>query len=1020
MVPGTVGVIRTRFYFWSFLIAGVIGTISGCVSLLCMMGREEDVGLLLAVISLPFSIFYLILLLTFVYKAWRVLQPFAVRTTPGKAVGFLFIPLFNYYWMFRVIWGLARDFNRIVRRHNLSIRPAPEGVALAYCILVPVGAVAAYVPILNPLVPLTSLALFLVFVSRVGNGLNALASRVPLAVTVGSRCPKCGTPSEPGASFCSHCGTALTPPGMVCPRCGKTNAPTAAFCVQCGSAFGLPTAPPPREEKAQPVPQPPQAAPLPSAAAPRTGRKGTAILVTVIVLAVVAAAVIYHSYAVRGSSMVLSPDRYYARNGTFSLLPPEGWRVAEEDDREVVFAPGPDAPCSGPHSRLKVWRGTASLVAGTRQYVDVMTELRAVEQNFFRGDVARRGTLEIETGETCAYAVFNNRVTKRMVEEDGGAEDAVFALGMPLSTILGLTGKEPVRINIDLRAPTLSSEALEHLFKSVAQSIRQEKGPVSRAPDERPQPAVTRPPDVSPVTRPETPLAGRIAFVTNVDGNLDICSMKPDGSDVRRLTDDPARDAEPKWSPDGTRIAFKSRRDGNDEIYVMNADGSNPVNVTRNPATDEDCSWSPDSTEMCFASDRDGNFEIYLMRADGANVRRLTANPSKDLSPCLSPDGLSIVFISQREGRDGIYVMNSDGTGVRPLPSTGGNPRWTPDGKSIVFHHATDGNMDIWMINADGTGLKRLTRSPEAEALPSSSPDGAMVAYTVMPGRSGGFGMRSAIFVMRADGSEPTRVTPEDKFCYSPSWSCAAVPETPATRPPAPPQEKWDANLARLREQGLDVVFVFDSTGSMGGIILEVKSRIRQLMKVVNYLVPNARLGLVTYRDRKKYDLDDYEYTVKFIPLQEGNRGGLDKLQRFLREIEASGGGDIPEAVLDGVQAAIEKAGWTPGAKKIVIVLGDAPPRPEDDGLSKMYDVCKKWKASGGVISCIDTNGGSKLMQEFRQMAADGGGEATFLNDERAIVKQIVVFIFGSKWETEIDKVYNSVLKGPEDTVVGE
>ena len=229
----------------------------------------------------------------------------------------------------------------------------------------------------------------------------------------------------------------------------------------------------------------------------------------------------------------------------------------------------------------------------------------------------------------------------------------------------------------------------------------------------------------------------------------------------------------------------------------------------------------------------------------------------------------------------------------------------------------------------------------------------------------------------------------------------------------------WGGYIKGLQRTGLEVMFVFDSTGSMGGIILEVKTRIRSLMKVVTYLVPNARIGCVTYRDKKKYDLDDYEYTVKYIPLMKGNKEGLDKLQRFLRETEAYGGGDIPEAVLDGVQTAVEKAGWTHTSKKIIIVFGDAPPRPEDNGLAKMFDLCKKWKDApgGGVISAIDTTGGSKLMDEFKQMAADGGGEATFLNDERAIVKQLVVLIFGTKWKGEIDKVYESVLKGPEDTV---
>jgi hypothetical protein len=231
----------------------------------------------------------------------------------------------------------------------------------------------------------------------------------------------------------------------------------------------------------------------------------------------------------------------------------------------------------------------------------------------------------------------------------------------------------------------------------------------------------------------------------------------------------------------------------------------------------------------------------------------------------------------------------------------------------------------------------------------------------------------------------------------------------------------WGGYIRGLQKTGLDVVFVFDSTGSMGGIILEVKTRIRQLMKVVTYLVPNARLGLVTYRDWKKYDLDDYEYTVKYMPLVKGDRDGLDKLEAFLRTTEAYGGGDIPEAVLGGIETAVQKCGWNKTSKKVMIVFGDAPPHAEDNGLSKVYALCKDWHdKTGGIISCIDTTGGSKLLQEFKEMAGQGGGEATFLNDERAIVKQLVVYIFGSQWEKELDKVWGAVLKGPADTVIGQ
>mgnify|MGYP006270892699 CR=1 FL=1 len=72
--------------------------------------------------------------------------------------------------------------------------------------------------------------------------------------------------------------------------------------------------------------------------------------------------------------------------------------------------------------------------------------------------------------------------------------------------------------------------------------------------------------------------------------------MNADGSGQTRLTDDPADDYYPSWSPDGARIAFTSERNGQAEIYAMNADGSGLKNLTNNPAGDWWPSWSPAGT----------------------------------------------------------------------------------------------------------------------------------------------------------------------------------------------------------------------------------------------------------------------------------------------------------------------------------------------------------------------------------------------------------------------------------------
>ena len=84
------------------------------------------------------------------------------------------------------------------------------------------------------------------------------------------------------------------------------------------------------------------------------------------------------------------------------------------------------------------------------------------------------------------------------------------------------------------------------------------------------------------------------------------------------------------------QIAFTSDRDGgNWEIYVMDADGKNQRRLTNNPAFDWDPAWSPDGKMIAFESDRDGawTWEIYVMDADGKNQRNLTNNPAWDRWP---------------------------------------------------------------------------------------------------------------------------------------------------------------------------------------------------------------------------------------------------------------------------------------------------------------------------------------------------------------------------------------------------
>jgi hypothetical protein len=158
---------------WLARILGPLGATVVLAPVLEQLLEEKftPVTAILVLLNLAALVVGVVYVAKFIYRMWAAIQDGRARTTPGRAVGFLFIPVFNLYWIFVAYWGWTRDFNRHVREKGMQAPRMPQGMTLTFCIL----ALVALVPYVNMPVSLVNLALLGVFVASACEGLNAIA-----------------------------------------------------------------------------------------------------------------------------------------------------------------------------------------------------------------------------------------------------------------------------------------------------------------------------------------------------------------------------------------------------------------------------------------------------------------------------------------------------------------------------------------------------------------------------------------------------------------------------------------------------------------------------------------------------------------------------------------------------------------------------------------------------------------------------------------------------------------------------
>ena len=176
---------------------------------------------------------------------------------------------------------------------------------------------------------------------------------------------------------------------------------------------------------------------------------------------------------------------------------------------------------------------------------------------------------------------------------------------------------------------------------------------------------------------------------------------------MRQLTNDPAQEFHPHWSPDGTRVVFQSGRSGTDEIYVLSKDkgepsGETPVQLTFDEQG-HDPRWSPDGRLIAYWRSAGG---VSVVPSGGGHPRRLTDFGRR---PMWSKDSEAVYFrVHPRDDRAGIWSVSLSGGEPKRLVRFDDPMRpplyleWSADGETFFFT-LTEFEADVWVMELENS-----------------------------------------------------------------------------------------------------------------------------------------------------------------------------------------------------------------------------------------------------------------------------------------------------------------------------
>lgn len=261
---------------------------------------------------------------------------------------------------------------------------------------------------------------------------------------------------------------------------------------------------------------------------------------------------------------------------------------------------------------------------------------------------------------------------------------------------------------------------------------------VSATPDSRPS-------MYDPALSPD---GSEIAFVSGGD----IWTVPSNGGTARLLITDPATEARPLYSPDGTRVAFQSTREGPSNIYILTLATGEVRRLTYSDAGESLDAWSPDGKWIYFTSavnDVGRQNDIFRVSADGGTPLEVSRERYlNEFESAPSPDGRTIALVakgisSSQWWRNGHAHIDETEIWLKPVAAAAGYtklvdadakhawPMWSADGAALYYMSDQSGAENLWKLSvAPGSAPQQVTRFTDGRLLwPSMARSGKAIVF---------------------------------------------------------------------------------------------------------------------------------------------------------------------------------------------------------------------------------------------------------------------------------------------------